>query len=120
MDGITDTTSVTAQLYKAPAAPAPQTQSAAPVIGQHVKSAPVSPVQTDALTKYAEAVHELSLSYKDFYALGDQTFSIFKDATGQFITRYVSLRDGSVTYVPAPVLVKHLSPPGGMQLTINA
>jgi hypothetical protein len=40
------------------------------------------------------------------YPLGNKEFSIFKDVTGQYITRYVSLQDGSVTYVPAPTLVK--------------
>jgi hypothetical protein len=42
------------------------------------------------------------------YPVGDKSFSIFKDATGQYITRYVSLRDGSVTYLPEPELFKRL------------
>lgn len=120
MDGTIDSASVSTPLFKAPApAPVPKPQSTAPVV-QHIPSAPAPAPESDALAKYAEAVHQLSLSYKNFYALGDQTFSIFKDATGQYITRYVSLRDGSITYVPAPVLVKQQSEAGALQLAINA
>jgi hypothetical protein len=42
------------------------------------------------------------------YAISDQTFTIFKDSSGKYITRYTSLRDGSVTYVPEATLVKSL------------
>ncbi len=53
-----------------------------------------------------EAAVRAALSFKNTYALGDQQFSIFKDATGKYITRYVSLRDGKVTYLPAPTFVR--------------
>lgn len=36
----------------------------------------------------------------DIYAVGDMKFAIYKDSTGQFITRFTSLRDGAVTYIP--------------------
>lgn len=39
------------------------------------------------------------------YVLGDKTFAIFKDATGQYITRFTNLRDGKVTYIPEPNLL---------------
>lgn len=38
----------------------------------------------------------------NLYPVGDKTFTIYKDATGQYITRYKSLRDGRVTYIPEP------------------
>ncbi len=38
----------------------------------------------------------------DPYPVSDKSFTIYKDATGQYITRYTSLRDGRVTYVPEP------------------
>jgi hypothetical protein len=43
------------------------------------------------------------------YPLGDKEFSFFKDASGKTITRYVSERDGTVTYEPQPTLVKSIS-----------
>lgn len=46
--------------------------------------------------------------FKDVYAVSDTTFSIFKDATGQYITRFTSLRDGKVTYTPEPQLVQYM------------
>ena len=42
----------------------------------------------------------------DPYPISDKSFTIFKDATGQYITRYTSLRDGRVTYVPEPKLLQ--------------
>jgi len=47
------------------------------------------------------------------YVVGDQAFTIFKDSTGQYITRYTSLRDGKVTYIPEPTLFKMHSDSGG-------
>lgn len=46
------------------------------------------------------------------FALGDQRFTIYKDTTGQFITRFTSLRDGKVTYLPEPTLTTWLSQSG--------
>jgi hypothetical protein len=37
---------------------------------------------------------------RDVYVVGDSRFTIFKDMQGRFITRFTSLRDGTVTYVP--------------------
>jgi hypothetical protein len=43
----------------------------------------------------------------NIFAVSDNRFTIFKDAkTGQFITRFTSLRDGAVTYVPEPNILK--------------
>lgn len=60
--------------------------------------------------KYEAAVQQIAQSYKGSYAVSDREFTIFKDATGKLITRYVSLRDGSITYEPsAPAVVKQTS-----------
>ncbi|MDX1974763.1 MAG: hypothetical protein SFT92_03710 [Rickettsiales bacterium] len=40
------------------------------------------------------------------YVVSDRTFTIFKDATGQYVTRFTSLRDGKVTYIPEPNLIR--------------
>ncbi|MEI6730490.1 MAG: hypothetical protein WCL30_04455 [Pseudomonadota bacterium] len=78
-----------------------------------ISTADVAPVKqnnivTDKEVQYEAAIREASLSFKNTYAVSDTTFTIFKDSTGQFITRYISLRDGKVTYVPEPVLLKHI------------
>ncbi len=44
-------------------------------------------------------------AFKEVYAVSDKTFTIFKDSSGQYITRYTSLRDGSVSYVPEPAIL---------------
>lgn len=43
------------------------------------------------------------------FAISDQRFTIYKDTTGQFITRFTSLRDGKVTYIPEPDMVSWLN-----------
>lgn len=53
------------------------------------------------------------------YVLGDRRFTIFKDITGQYITRFTSLKDGKVTYVPEPELLKR-SRDIGPKLSIDA
>ena len=77
---------------------------------------------SDNSASYEEAITKLSSTLRNFYALGDTQFTIFKDSTGQFITRYFSLRDGSVTYVPHPVLLRQAQSieNSSLQLAINA
>ena len=36
----------------------------------------------------------------DPYPISDKIFTIYKDASSQYVTRYTSLRDGRVTYIP--------------------
>jgi hypothetical protein len=43
----------------------------------------------------------------DPYVVSDRTFTIFKDATGQYVVRYRSLRDGKITYVPEPAILPY-------------
>ena len=52
----------------------------------------------------AQAVARAAEQVANFFVIGDQTFSLFKDSTGQYITRFTSLRDGKVTYIPEPTL----------------
>jgi hypothetical protein len=44
------------------------------------------------------------------FIVGDKHFTIFKDVTGQYITRFTSLRDGKVTYIPEPELIRQTAP----------
>lgn len=41
----------------------------------------------------------------DFYPIGDTRFTIFKDGSGRYITRFTNLADGSVTFYPEPSLL---------------
>lgn len=43
-------------------------------------------------------------SIRNSFAVSDSRFTIFRDITGDFITRITSLRDGSVTTVPEKTL----------------
>lgn len=45
---------------------------------------------------------------RDIYVVSDTKFTIFKDNSGQYITRFTSLRDGSVTYIPEPDILQHM------------
>ncbi len=53
-----------------------------------------------------QAVQHVSQQIADTFVVSDRTFTIFKDATGQYITRFTSLRDGKVTYIPEPNLFR--------------
>lgn len=46
-------------------------------------------------------------SFKDVFAVRDNSFTIFKDKSGQYVTRFTDLRDGTVTYVPEPEILKY-------------
>jgi hypothetical protein len=50
----------------------------------------------------------------NLYPVGDKKFSIYKDASGQYITRYVSLIDGKVTVIPEPRLLASGSTSGAL------
>ena len=98
-----------------PQAIIPQVRTA-PVYTPPVVTAP-APVPQPQLTRqdinatYDAAVKVTQAASEQTYAVSDQKFAIFKDASGQTITRYVSLRDGSVTYEPAPSYAKAFLPP---------
>ncbi len=53
-----------------------------------------------------QMVQRLSQQIADVFVVSDRTFTIFKDVSGQYVTRFTSLRDGRVTYVPEPNLVR--------------
>jgi hypothetical protein len=53
-----------------------------------------------------EAVERAARAAANTYVISDKTFTIFKDSTGQYITRFTSLRDSRVTYIPEPELLK--------------
>jgi hypothetical protein len=56
--------------------------------------------------RYERIIQAAQTVVADLYVVSDQKFSIYKDVSGQYITRYTSLRDGSVTYIPEPELLR--------------
>lgn len=104
----------------------PQARPAAPVLPK-AASAPASapsigggifdPVQAEAVRM--ESVKRAAQSNANNYVLGDQRMTFFKDSTGQYITRYVSLRDGRVTYIPEPQLM-NIGGTSGRSLDLEA
>lgn len=80
-----------------PALPKP---TSSPILPQPNTEATFDPAQMEK--RRYEAVKQAA---QDTYILGDQRFTIFKDSTGQYITRFTSLRDGRVTYIPEPQLL---------------
>lgn len=53
-----------------------------------------------------QSVQRAAQAVSDIFVVSDRTFTIFKDVTGQYVTRFTSLRDGKVTYIPEPNLFK--------------
>ena len=93
-----------------PVAPAKSSQPALPVPG--ADAADLAPKQDTTFDPQAAeqarqaTVQRISQQIANDFILGDQTFSLFKDSTGQYITRFTNLRDGKVTYIPEPTLFK--------------
>ena len=66
---------------------------------------PTTPEVTHSESDRLKIVIEAATKVADSFILGDQRFTIYKDATGQYITRFTSLRDGKITYTPEPELL---------------
>jgi hypothetical protein len=56
--------------------------------------------------QHFQAVQRVSQKVADIFVVSDRTFTIFKDVSGQYVTRFTSLRDGKVTYIPEPNLFR--------------
>ena len=78
-------------------------KAAAPQIPVKVE-VPQERAQQPEVARY-EAVRAASEAMRNSYAVSDTVFSIYKDAAGEYVTRFRSLRDGTVKYFPEPALV---------------
>lgn len=58
--------------------------------------------------RYQEVLRASQDVANDF-VVSDRRFTIFKDANGQYVTRYTDLRSGQITYVPEPELLRRRS-----------
>ncbi len=92
---------------------APSAPAAAPIAIKH--EVPVLPLGGEnaggfdaqaAEQQRVQAVRRAAAAVSDIFVVSDRTFTIFKDVTGQYVTRFTSLRDGKVTYIPEPNLFK--------------
>lgn len=81
--------------------PTQHTQGEIPKPGSELKPELVEQRRYEQVQRAAESF------FKDVYAVSDQRFTIYKDSTGQYITRYTSLRDGKVIYIPEPSLLQY-------------
>lgn len=88
-------------VQSAPSVPASDT---APVLPKSSQDNQVLISPQAAEQGRAAAVQKAAQQVANIYVLGDQTFSLFKDSTGQYITRFTNLQDGKVTYIPEPTL----------------
>lgn len=86
-------------------APTPKAAAPAAPLPGHSAGSPSSPSSIEAQRHEAVIQAAKNYPFKDSYVVGDTTFSIYKDNSGQYITRYISLRDGRVTYIPEPQLL---------------
>lgn len=86
------------------ASPAPVAVKPAASFVQQEDSVPYDAQQAEQ--QRLQAVQSASQAVADVFVVSDRTFTIFKDSSGQYITRFTSLRDGKVTYIPEPNLFR--------------
>jgi len=79
-----------------------QEKLSVPTPGQAKAEKPISAEQR----RYENVLQAAQSVFKDVFVVSDKNFSIFKDSSGQYVTRYTSLRDGRVTYIPEPQLLR--------------
>jgi hypothetical protein len=79
-----------------------QEQASVPTPGETKAETPIPAEQQ----RYEKVFQAAQGAFKDVFVVSDKNFSIFKDSSGQYITRYTSLRDGRVTYIPEPRLLQ--------------
>lgn len=122
MDPLGILPSVTAQTASLPALPVKAAAPSLPLPGAGATGGGDSGQDVDirnAEQKRYEAVKQAAQEIANVYIVSDKTFTIFKDATGQYITRFTSLRDGRVTYIPEPELFKRASSAVAPLVTLN-
>lgn len=57
-----------------------------------------------------ERVQRAAEQIANVYVVSNRTFTLFKDVTGQYVTRFRDLQTGKVTYIPEPELLKRSEP----------
>jgi len=83
-------------------------QGASPVIAKPAPQPPVVEVKveqpkappTAEKARYEEVKKAAQAIQSNYYVVSDVRFTIFKDIAGDYVTRFTSLKDGSVKYYP--------------------
>ncbi len=76
-------------------------------------------VRTNPDDQRKAAVTRAAHVFKDYYPVRDVTFTIFKDSSGQYITRFTNLRDGKVTYIPEQDILAFLNRMGQQAISVE-
>lgn len=105
MDAIGTTQPIALTLPPTVAAPALPTPTAIKTVHADTQSQPDFDAAA-AEHKRLEMVKQAAQDIANVYVVSDKQFTIFKDASGQYITRFRDLRDGKVTYIPEPELFR--------------
>jgi len=87
-------------------APTPAVKVEAPVASENLRKQENENNSNDS--RRQAQLMEAAQMFKDVFAVSDQTFSIFKDFNGQYVTRFTSLKDGKITYIPEPDVLEYL------------
>lgn len=75
------------------------------------------PVEFDARVAEARRAEALARAARNVpQPLGTQTFTMFKDVTGQMVTRYFDRNTGKATYIPEPQLLRMANNAGSQGL----
>lgn len=93
-----------------PVLPAPSQGPVLPVIGGGDAGFDSHGAETVRLENLKQAVRNAP------QPLGTQAFTMFKDATGQVITRFRDTNSGRVTYIPEPNLLRMAGSGGGQSI----
>lgn len=103
----------------APSAPVLPKADPQPIPGTEAKvQANVEGQVQAAEQRRFDTVKRLANGIANVYVVSDRRFTIFKDTTGQYVTRFTDLRSGKVTYVPEPELFKNEPVPASVSLQV--
>jgi hypothetical protein len=69
-------------------------------VPQSTEAAPKVKAPETAEKALYEEVKRTAESVKSLFVVSDVRFTIFKDVAGDYVTRFTSLKDGSVKYFP--------------------
>lgn len=86
-------------------------------VSQPKKDAPVAEQiafdpKTSEESRQEDMQRASQMMQKDIFVVSDTKFAIYKDSTGQLVTRFTNLRDGSVTYIPEPDMMQYMEAKG--------
>lgn len=103
--------------YQAPTVPAVKVPSANETFTpQNVKQQEqkYDPKQSEQ-TRFDNMMAASQTMMSDIFVVSDTKFTIFKDSSGQLVTRFTSLRDGKISYYPEPEMLAYWESKGASQ-----